>query len=290
MSKRRLRGCPFPQATQFHSGECMSDYVAVCCPLRGILWVGATSTVPPPQVDFLRSCGRGKAAWVLTVLVSQAHEWGLAGWREEARSLKRGWLNKLSCDPKLTSAGMILVMSWVNFRMLLDCDRNAHIANLIIVRGSGSGFDFFLHVTFTAESFSQLVSLNLKLSKNPNRKRAAPGDQTSLIHTVRSVGCVYLVWSPLRKLKNNILPKMWALRVQLLSGCPPRALGLLLCSCGRAGESSSSACRSQPSFIVSFKKKGPGHSWGGRGCRWVQRRTQLWWGWGRSGLALPDFP
>ena len=38
--------------------------------------------------------------------------------------------------------------------MLLDCDRNAHIANLIIVRGSGSGFDFFLHVTFTAESFS----------------------------------------------------------------------------------------------------------------------------------------
>lgn len=77
--------------------------------------------------------------------------------------------------------------------MLLDCDRNAHIANLIIVRGSGSGFDFFLHVTFTAESFSQLVSLNLKLSKNPNRKRAAPGNQTSLIHTVHSVGCVYLV-------------------------------------------------------------------------------------------------
>ena len=77
--------------------------------------------------------------------------------------------------------------------MLLDCDRNAHIANLIIVRGSGSGFDFFLHVTFTAESFSQLVSLNLKLSKNPNRKRAAPGNRTSLIHTVHSVGCVYLV-------------------------------------------------------------------------------------------------
>lgn len=76
--------------------------------------------------------------------------------------------------------------------MLLDCDRNAHIANLIIVRGSGSGFDFFLHVTFTAESFSQLVSLNLKLSKNPNRKRA-PGDQTSLVHTVRSVVCIYLV-------------------------------------------------------------------------------------------------
>lgn len=81
----------------------------------------------------------------------------------------------------------------MNFRLLLDCDRNAHIANLIIVRASGSGFDFFLHVTFTAESFSQLVSLNLKLSKNPNRKRAAPGDQASLVHTVRSVDSVYLV-------------------------------------------------------------------------------------------------
>lgn len=102
-----------------------------------------------------------------------------------------------------------------------------HAANLIIIRVSGS--DFFLHVTFTAESFSHLVSLNLKLSKNPNSKRAAPGEQASLVHTVCSFGCVFFGFDPLlRKFKNNFLPKMWALREELLSGHPPPARGLLL--------------------------------------------------------------
>lgn len=135
--------------------------------------------------------------------------------------------------------------------MLLDCDRNAHIANLIIVRGSGSGLDFFLHVTFTAEFLS--AGLIKSQIKQESQQEESSSRRPGLTRSHCTFGWLFIWFDPLlRKLKITFCQRVGT-QGRAAEWMPSSHPGLLLCSAWLGWWEQPSVPAEAALFIVSFK-------------------------------------